>query len=246
MEKIICQKCGNEISKDFRQNFSFCPNCGASVGGLTSDKTKNTNTENKKSKKSLFIGLVLGAFMTTFVIGGLLLFLNVFQSQNENVSGGGQKSSSTPWIKLPGFSSVAASEITEVTFFSWQHSGLLYSGEGSVQSERIIFRRDGSVTQIKEENFDDGKKTDKTTEKSGNISPEQFQRLAESLVENDFFNQTDSTERISESDKSLKIKYSGKEKEIKTSNVGKDTPEIKTTLDVITNLESHVNWNAQN
>lgn len=106
----------------------------------------------------------------------------------------------------------------------------------------LALRRDGSATKIEKKDYDDGKTTDEINEQKAVITNEQFERLASSLVENDFFNQTDSTERISEGDNSLKVKFSGKEKEIKTSNIGKDTPQIEKIINDFKTLEATLNW----
>jgi hypothetical protein len=188
--------------------------------------------------------LILGAVLTLFLLGGFYLFYNYFLIKNETDSAEKSNESSTPWIKLPGFNSVDAAEISQITFTSWQHHGLLYSGDGYVESSNISFERGGIAKRTDSKNYDDGKRLDETTEYKAAISSEQFEQLAKSVVENDFFNQTDSTERISESDKSLIIKYSGGQKEIKTSNIGKDTPEIKAILDEISNLKNQINWQA--
>ncbi len=249
MNKHFCQKCGDEISNDFGVTLSFCTNCGAALSNLTADETielKRETVVNKKPKGSLFVGLILGALLTVFLIGGFYLFSNYFQSRDETISGGGSNPASSPWIKLPSFSSVAASDISAITFYSWRHNGSLTSGDGYVESHRVTFERAGNATQIVSLNYDSGDKTDNSTTYKASITNEQFNRLAQKLVENDFFDQTDSKERISESENVLTVKYSGKEKEIKTSNIDRDTPEIKAILNEITYVQSEVSWKAEN
>lgn len=51
---------------------------------------------------------------------------------------------------------------------------------------------------------------------------------------------------MSEGENILTIKYSGKEKEIKTSNIGKYTPELKAILNEIIYVQSELSWNAEN
>ena len=247
MNKMICQKCGDEISNEFGVTLSFCTNCGATLNNLTADQTiesKRETVQNKKPKNNLFTGLTLGAVLTLILLGGGFLFYKSYLSQNEISSDVKIDPASSPWIKLPNFSSVDASEVSEVTFYSWRHNGSLTSGDGYVESHRVTFLRDGNATQIVSLNYDSGDKTDNSTTYKASITNEQFNRLAQKLVENDFVNQADSKERISESENVLTVKYSGKEKEIKTSNIGKDTPEIKAILNEIIYVQSELSWNA--
>ncbi|MEO6590210.1 MAG: hypothetical protein ABIP06_13005 [Pyrinomonadaceae bacterium] len=240
MKKVFCQKCGGEISNEFGVTLAFCTNCGTALNNLNEEETV-VLTRVKKPKNNLFVGLGLGILTILFLVSGVYLAYNYLQ-KNDVGSSGRPDSTSSPWIRIPKFGSVSAAEITEITFYSWQHNGLLYSGDGYIASSRVTFSRGGNASQIKKKDFDNGKTPDEINEKTGNISLEQFERMAKKLVEKDFFNQTDSTERISEGDNSITVKFSGKEKEVKTSNVGKDTPEIKAVLDEITNLESRINW----
>ncbi|CAN5860306.1 hypothetical protein BH20ACI4_BH20ACI4_14560 [soil metagenome] len=249
MNKQFCPKCNTIISNDFGHTLSFCTNCGAAISNLTSDETielKKETVGNKKPKSNLFTGLILGAVLTLFLFGGGFLFYSNFLSQNETSSAGIQNPSSSPWIKLPSFSWVDASEISELTFYSWQHNGSLTSGDGYVESNRITFERAGKATQTISVNYDDGERTDNSATYKAVISDEQFQRLAKSVIKNDFFDQTDSTERISERENVLKVRYSGKEKEIKTSNIERDTPEIKAILNEIIYIQSELSWKAEN
>lgn len=248
MNNQSCVKCNTIISNDFGVTLSFCTNCGAAISNLTSDETveiKKETAGDKKPKNNLLTGLILGAILTLFLLGGGFLFYSNFLSHNETSSAGKQNPASSPWIKLPDFNSVDASEITEITFYSWRHNGSLTSGDGYVESHRVVFENNGNATQIISLNYDSGEKTDNSTTYKAAITNEQFQRLAQKLVENDFFNQTDSTERISEGENILTVKYSGKEKEIKTSNIDRDTPEIKAILNEIIYVQSELNWNAE-
>ncbi len=74
----------------------------------------------------------------------------------------------------------------------------------------------------------------------GVISKEQFEKLAKITVDNDFLNELDSTETISESQKSLTITYTTGEKKIIISNVGKDSPAVENILGTIMSLS--VDW----
>ena len=249
MNKITCQKCGENISNDFGVTLSFCTNCGAAISNLISDETveiKKETAEKKKPKNNLFTGLILGAVLTVFLFGGGFLFYSNFPSTNKISSGGEQNPASSPWIKLPGFSSVDASEISEISFYKWQHNGSLTSGDGYVESHRVTFEKNGNATRTMSLNYDSGEKSDTQATEKAVITAEQFQRLAQKLVENDFWDQTDSKERISERENVLTVKYSGKEKVIKTSNVERDTPEIKAILNEIIYVQSELSWKAEN
>ena len=39
MDKLLCEKCGSEISNDFKHTLSFCTNCGAGIQNLHTNKT---------------------------------------------------------------------------------------------------------------------------------------------------------------------------------------------------------------
>lgn len=249
MSKLICQKCGEEISNEFGVTLSFCTNCGAALsnfGEVETVELKRQTGKKKPPKNNILKGLILGTLMTLFLLGGFYFVYNYFQSQNETGSNKKSDSTSSPWIKLPKFNSVDASEISQITFSYWQHAGLLFSGDGYVDSTRITFDRAGNASRTVSKNYDDGKRQDEVKEYTAAISSEQFERLAKSVAENDFVNLTDSKERISESDKTLIIKYSGGQKEIKTSNIGKDTPEIQAILNEIIYVQSELTWNAAN
>lgn len=249
MEQLICEKCGREISNDFGVTLSFCTNCGAAVSNLSTDRTVEAKSEaagTRRPKNNLLTGLVVGAAVTLFLLGGGLLFFSGLFSQKETGSGGNANPQSSPWIKFPGFGSVDASEINEVAFSSWQHKGLLTSGDGYVESHRVTFNRDGSAVQTVSINYDSGEREDVLTTFKASVTNEQFQRLAQAVVKNDFFKQTDSPERISEGENVLTVKYSGGEKQIKTSNIDRDTAEIKAVLNEISYMQAELRWNAAN
>lgn len=249
MERIKCQKCGQEVSNDFGVTLSFCTNCGAALSNLISDKTPESAkaaAAGKKPKNYLFAGLIAGAVLTLFLLGGFYLLYKYSLSRNETSSEGKSNPASTPRIKPPGFDPADAAEISEVIFSSWKHKGSLSSGDGYVESNRITFERDGGATQIISINYDSSERTDNSTTYKARMTNEQFQRLAQAVVENDFFSQIDSTEIISEGENVLTVKYRGEEKEIKTSNVERDTPEIKAILNEIIYVQSELSWNAEN
>lgn len=162
------------------------------------------------------------------------------------MSDGKPAKNSSPWISLPKFNSVSASEITSVAFSTISHYGpLVGSDESYTTSSAASFSNDGTALKS------DGVKSYDTRKKQGSegqkhqgvVSGEQFQKLAQTLADNDFSNLEDSTERLTDStDYVLTITYSGKTKTIKTSNMGKDTAEIKAILDAFETLKNLVNW----
>jgi tetratricopeptide (TPR) repeat protein len=76
MGKIICDKCGNEISNDFNNTLLFCTNCGASLKVTASEKTLSladserhyppANQPSKPKKTALYL---IGGFA---LVGALL------------------------------------------------------------------------------------------------------------------------------------------------------------------------------
>ncbi len=235
MSEVICQKCGSEIPNEFGVTLSFCINCGASVNNLIGKKTLA-----KKPKNHLISGLILGVGLTVFLFGGIYFLATYFSSDGESAG------KSSPWIKLPGFNPVSASEITSVAFSTRSHYGpLVGSDESYTTSSTASFANDGTALKS------DGAKSYDTRKKQGSegqqyqgvVSKEQFQKLAQTLADNDFSNLDDSTEHITDAtDYVLTITYSGKTKTIKTSNMGKDTAEIKAILDAFETLKNQVDW----
>lgn len=250
MNKIICRKCGDEISNESGAMLTFCPNCGASLTNLSKEKPLSSKkyppTQSPTIKRQfpviLLTSLLTAFFLSVFFAAGLYFYL----PQKADLSSGGipkQPEKSAPRRKLSG--SVSASEVSKITYSTWQHNGLLYSGDGYVQSNQITFSNDGTAVQNSLKNYDDGKRTDETAVSDASITADQFQRLAEIIAENDFFNEPDSIERISERDATLTVNYSGGVKAVKTSNTAKDTPEIKAILQVFDNLRNQINWKKQ-
>lgn len=247
MNKSICGKCGDEISNESGATLTFCTNCGASLTNLSNEKTLSSKkilpTQSPAIKRQfpmiLLTSLLTAFFLSVFFAAGLYFYL----PQKTDLGSGGiakQPEKSAPRSKL--LSSASASEISKITYSTWQHNGLLYSGDGYIQSNQVTFSNDGTAVQNISKNYDDGKRTDEILVSNASITAEQFQRLAETIVENDFLNEPDSIERISERDATLTVNYSGGVKAVKTGNIGKDTPEIKAILQVFDSLRNQINW----
>lgn len=238
-KEFICQECGGAISNDFGVSLSFCTNCGSALNNFSANKTvefgKETFDGGSKPKNKLFTGLILGALSAAFLIGGGYFF-HTFYLQKGGLT-------SVPRIGLPRINWVSASDISQVTFSKWRHVGLLYSGDGFVESQTITFERGGNAKRALLKNYDDGKRTDEVTEYKAVITGAQFEKLTQTLVENDFFSQENSKLSISEQNTSLTVKHSGGEKQIKTAAASiDDTWEIKAILEVFTNLQNQTNW----
>ena len=203
MNKLICKKCGNKISNEFGVTLSYCTECGENLINLR-----------RKPKNNLALILII-SFLTASVLGGLLLFFNlsaIFQKKSVD--------NSTPSIKIP--SSIAASEITEVTYQSRSHFGPVVGSDESYTSLNLLtLSKDGTAQKITNRiSYDTGKKQGSGgTQQKGTFPKEQFEKLAQILVENDFSNAEDGfDERSNMRRNTLIIKYSGKTKEIVVGN----------------------------
>lgn len=83
MNKLICQKCGGEISNDFNNTLLYCTNCGASLNLAAGDKTlvlpdsktllsptpQNRQAKTRKTWRYLIGGLVLFGVSILAVVG---------------------------------------------------------------------------------------------------------------------------------------------------------------------------------
>lgn len=194
----------------------------------------------QKPKSQLFIGIVIGLFVSALLFSGALLFYqyNPFRQSDDRGNSISERGTKMPGTVKPG-------EITKVTYSTWRHAGLLYSGDGYVESDQIDFSRDGQAALTTSTDFDDGSDKDKSSSQRGSITPEQFEKLAQSITKNNFFNESDSTERISEGDAVLTVAYASGKKQVKTSNIDQDTPAIKAILQTLTDLQGQVEWSAQ-
>jgi hypothetical protein len=140
----------------------------------------------------------------------------------------------------PKVISVPATEITkaETSVRSRDSSSKAYKDFGgmSFSNDGTAFRSYPEINYEKDSNENSG------WEKfEGTISPEQFQKLAQTLAENDFSNLKDITEQSS-TDYILNVTYSGKTKSIKMSIVGKNTDEIKEILNAFETLKNQIDW----
>jgi hypothetical protein len=142
-------------------------------------------------------------------------------------------------------SSTDAAKITSVSFSAWSHAGPLYPGPkdppGHVFTKLVEFRRDLTASRESSKDYDRDLPTE--TEKfSGPLTGEQFEKLALICQENDIVNEPDSTKRRSEGSTTLVIEYNGEKKTIQTSNIGIDTPRMKSVLAAIEDLERSISW----
>ncbi len=146
----------------------------------------------------------------------------------------------------PKLNTVSASEITKAEFSTKYHYGpLVGSDESYTTSNAASFSNDGTALKsVGVKSYDTRKKQGSEGQKyQGVVSTEQFQKLAQTLGDNDFSNIKDSSEIIPDTTShTLIVSYSGKTKTIKTSNTGKDTTEIKAILDAFETLKNQVGW----
>lgn len=140
----------------------------------------------------------------------------------------------------PKVISVPAEEITKAEFSvrSRQGSGNNFKDEGGMS-----FSKDGTAFRsYREINFEKDSDENLKWEKFQAVaSREQFQKLAQTLAENDFSNLKDITEQSS-TDYILTVTYSGKKKSIKMSITGKNIPEIKEILNAFEKLKNQLDW----
>lgn len=142
----------------------------------------------------------------------------------------------------PRVITVPASEITKIVFSvrSREGSDKNYKDDGGMS-----FSKDGtafrSYIKINYEKSVNG--IPEWKKYQGVASQEQFQKLAQTLAENDFSTLKDSTEQSTYSfERVLVVTYAGKTKSIKLSNNGKDPPEIEAIRQAIETLKNEIDW----
>jgi len=246
MSHIICAKCGNEVSNEFGITLTFCTNCGASLN-IHPERTlsfENTAAAAPKQKNQFPVILLTSLLTSVFLValaGGGWYFWSRFAAENPAGQDGVK-----PTPRLKTGSAVGTADLAEISFTSFRYEGLIYGGEKNRSvTSRVTFRADGNALKIDGEiNYENQKMVGKTVRNfRGTITAEQFRELAETAVENDFLNEPDAADRITDAtDYRLKIKYTGGEKEIITSNTGKDSPEIDAILQVIKNLQNQIEF----
>ena len=242
MIRILCQKCGSGVSNDFSENMSFCQNCcvinpPANESSILSAEENQASQITHSKKRSLVPILIVFLFiLTIFGSAAFLVYLPICRSGFPSFT-----SSLNPCS-----SGVPVSEISEISLRNVRFYGLLHDRKNNKQIQsKIAFFNNGSAQKIESEitHDEEGKRKDKRSVYRAVLTGEQFERLAKVVVENDLFNETDSKERISESDNLfLKVIYSGGQREIQTSNLGKDTFAVAETLKAFRALENEVIW----
>ena len=140
--------------------------------------------------------------------------------------------------KPPKIISVPATEITKIETFVRGRDGYDYGG--------MSYAKDGTAFRSFRE-IDFNKKTDDKSLKlekfQAAASEEQFQKLAQTLAENDFSNLKDTTlQSPDRTDYILTVTYAGKTKSVKMSLTGKNTAEIVEILNAIEKLKNQLDW----
>ena len=138
--------------------------------------------------------------------------------------------------------SVPAAEITKAEFSTRSPvgSGKTYRDEGG-----MIFSNDGTAFRsYREINYEkDSNEITEWEKFQGTVSPEQFQKFAQILAENDFSKLKDSTEQSKYPiEDILIVTYSGKTKSVNMSNIGKDTAEVKAIRQAFETLKNQIDW----
>ena len=202
-----------------------------------------TSPANNKRFWLILISSILTALFFTFILAAAA-GLHFYSSHQSAFAEDAAKPAETPpRRKLEN--SVSASGITKITYSTWEHKGLLSSGDGYVSSVQIVFMSDGTAAKTTSTDYDASSRTDKTHVARAAITAEQFKRLAEAVAANDFFHEADSANIRSEAGVTLTVSYSGGEKSVKTSNTGEDTPEVEAILRAFADLENQINWSRQ-
>ncbi len=166
------------------------------------------------------------------------LYFEVLEFEVIESSGGEPAEKSSP----PKLNLISASEITKAEFSDQSHAG---SDKGYANWSGVSFSNDGTAFRsFRSMSFATGNNESSELQKfQGVASQEQFQKLAQTLADNDFSNIKDSTEQITnKTDYMLTITYSGKTKSIRTSKTGKDTAEVEAILWAFETLKNQIDW----
>lgn len=145
-----------------------------------------------------------------------------------------------------GLSSTDASEITAISFSSWAHAGPLHPGpndpSGYVIGSSVTFGSDLTATLSKGKNYDRAGDPDEISNSTGQLTEQQFRRLAEICAKFDLANESNATGNISEAAAQLTIEYKGELKKIVTSNTGNDSPGVTELRKAMDELQRTVAW----
>lgn len=266
MNKLTCQKCGENISNDFGVTLSYCTSCGANIElPLTEMKTASlveaaptTTTKTKKSSPILLATIFVALILLTLSVFVAYRFINQdsvnippANAQIESPENGQASQPSRQKKRSP----ISVMDITRIEFYRSTSASRTAGAMlllGNVNPENFVtrdvsvsFSNDGKSIKITSETGTINGATVSATpqRQTGTITREQFAALAEAFISNDFMNEPDSKTSSSLPTKfTLTIKYSSGEKEIQTSNSGKDTPESAAMLQAFNNLENQIVW----
>ncbi len=266
MNKIICPKCGGEVSKEFGKTLSYCANCGEKIHLPPKEKVvSSSETAPAPKTKSQFPTILATSFITALFLillfaGGTYWFIN----RSDGISSiakpikSPENANPKPTPRTKSRSSISASEITKVGFSESIHNSLttpalllfgnINTSNYSHRSGAVIFSADGTASRvINKTQTVSGTPMPEIIEKyNGSINAEQFAKLAQAVVENDFLNEEDSKTSTSlPINYTLTISYNSGEKIIKTSNTGKDTPEVDAILKAFKDLQNQIGWKKE-
>jgi hypothetical protein len=264
MNKMICEKCGGEISGEFGGTISDCTNCRADVQ-LSPTKEETTSFKDAapapKSKKRVIFAACFFALLSLplLYLAGLYWFII---RQPEGTSGSSirmpdwNRPKPTPRPKTQ--SSVSPTEILQIEYtdstYKAQYAGQYLSN----YPLKNYFFRESKVTLI---NDGRAKKTfiqkeivnlvgtpERSERYTGVFRPEEFAELARVFVENDFLGEEySSTSAQSPVNQTITVVYlsSRRVRMFQAGDSGNDTPEAEAMLKAFKDLENKVDWQRE-
>lgn len=260
MNKIICEKCGGEISGEFGGTLSDCTNCRASVH---QSPTKEETTSFKDaapaptSKKRLIYAACLIALLSLPLLYFSLLYWFII-GQPEGTTGYSIqlpdliRPKPTPRAKKSA--SISASEITRIEYTDSKRQKTEYAEQYFsnyavknyfLRESRVTLINDGRAmkTFIQNETVNRIRTPERSEKYAGAFSPEQFAELARVFVENDFLGEEDSnTPMSSPTSQELTVSYTRTFKRFQAGNSATDTPEAEAMLKAFKDLENEIDW----
>jgi hypothetical protein len=193
------------------------------------------------------------------LIAGFLGFLYLRQPaapEHVDVPGGpGRTQTDSPTSRPRGANTVAAADITKVSYLESSVSKLSATspaaylsnirGDYSSSTVTVTFYSDGTATKqtSSQATVNDAAQSPKSERFTATVDSGNFAALAQVLADNDFANEPDSRDITSlPIRKILTITYNGGEKTIITGHMGKNSIETSAMLTAFKELEKKVSW----
>ncbi len=250
MNKVICLKCGSEISGEFGVTPSGCPICGEAAAA-------SSNVAPKFKKRLIYAALFFALLsLPLLCLGGLYWFV-VHQSEESNGYSIGLtdriRLKPTPRVKKPA--SISASEITRIEYTDSKYQKPEYNmGYLSNYAMKNYFNRvstvsfddDGRATKyfLQQETVNGVGTPQRQERHTGAFAPVRFAELAGVFVENDFLGEEESnTSTVSPVNQKLTVFYSSqRSKSFQAGNSATDTPEAEAMLKAFKEFENKIDW----